>query len=73
MSAARFGWTSTLDELPGDVVITSVEPTCGAGKYWEHVVLSFARVKQEYIVQSNIGGSAGTVTAAFDIKENIDR
>lgn len=57
----------------GDVVITSVEPICGAGKYWEHVVLSFARVKQEYIVQSNIGGSAGTVTAAFDIKENIDR
>ncbi|BFG75397.1 type VI secretion system tube protein Hcp [Paraburkholderia terrae] len=32
-----------------------------------------ARVKQEYKVQSDLGTSAGTVTASFDIKENLER
>lgn len=57
----------------GDVVITSVEPTGAFDKYWEHVTLSFARVKMEYTVQGPLGTSNGTVTASFDIKENIDR
>lgn len=57
----------------GDVVITSVEPIVFDNNYNEHVSLSFARVKQEYKVQSDLGTSAGTVTASFDIKENLER
>jgi type VI secretion system secreted protein Hcp len=57
----------------GDVVITSVQPTAAAGKYWERVTLSFARVKQEYTVQDQLGTTKGTVTAQFDIKENLER
>ncbi|WP_144156174.1 Hcp family type VI secretion system effector [Paraburkholderia sp. BCC1885] len=57
----------------GDVVITGVEPIVTGGNYYEHVTLSFARVKNEYTLQSPIGGSAGTVTASFDIKENLER
>jgi type VI secretion system secreted protein Hcp len=57
----------------GDVVITGVEPSGVMDKFWEHVTLSFARVKQEYIVQGQFGTSNGTVTASFDIKENTDR
>jgi type VI secretion system secreted protein Hcp len=57
----------------GDVVITAVEPIVFDCNYHEHVSMSFARVKQEYKVQSALGTSAGTVTASFDIKENIDR
>jgi type VI secretion system secreted protein Hcp len=57
----------------GDVVITSVEPTAAMGSYLEHVTLSFARVKMEYKVQSELGSSNGVVTASFDIKENVDR
>lgn len=57
----------------GDVIITSVEPIIFCDTYYEHVHLSFARVKQDYMLQSSIGGSAGTVTASFDIKENLER
>jgi type VI secretion system secreted protein Hcp len=57
----------------GDVVITGVEPTAATGNYWEHVTLSFSRVTQEYVLQGRIGSSNGTVTASFDIKENLDR
>lgn len=54
----------------GDVVISGVEPIAADATYWEHVKLSFARVKQEYVVQNQMGTSNGTVTASFDIKEN---
>lgn len=57
----------------GDVVITGVEPIVAGDSYYEHVTLSFSRVKNEYALQSSMGGSAGTVTASFDIKENIER
>lgn len=53
-----------------DVVITHVEPAGGGGLTLEHVALSFARMKQEYVVQSAIGGSQGTVTALIDVKQN---
>lgn len=59
--------------IMGDVIITSVKPIVHDESYYEHVALSFSRVKQEYILQSDIGASAGTVTASFDIKENLDR
>ena len=36
----------------------------------ETVSLSFARVKQDYVVQSAKGGSAGTIGMGFDIKAN---
>ena len=36
----------------------------------EMVRLSFSRVKQEYVVQNQQGGSGGTVTAEHDIKAN---
>ena len=55
----------------GDVVITGVEPIVFDSHYHEHVSLSFSRVKQEYKLQSPLGISAGTVTASFDIKENV--
>lgn len=55
----------------GDVVITSVEPIVFDFNYQERVSLSFSRVKQEYKIQSDTGNSVGTVTAYFDIKENI--
>jgi type VI secretion system secreted protein Hcp len=57
----------------GDVVITGVEPTAATGTYWEHVTLSFSRVQQEYTLQGRLGSSNGTVTASFDIKENLSR
>lgn len=57
----------------GDVVITSVEPSAIANTYWEHVMLSFARLKQEYTLQGNLGSSNGTVTGSFDIKANASR
>lgn len=53
-----------------DVVITSVEPSGSAGGFYEQLGLSFARIKQEYVLQNNIGGSAGMVTGAFDIRNN---
>ena len=57
----------------GDVVISAVEPIVFDSNYYEHVSLSFARVKQEYKLQSSIGASAGSVTATYDIKENLER
>lgn len=53
-----------------DVVITHVEPAAGGGMALEHVKLSFARMKQEYLVQNEFGGSKGTVTALIDVKAN---
>lgn len=55
-----------------DVVITKVQPS-GANTdqgIIEQVHLSFAKVKQEYTVQNQQGGSGGAVTAGFDIKLN---
>lgn len=57
----------------GHVIITGVEPSGMANQFLEHVTLSFARVKQEYTVQGQLGTSNGTVTASFDIKENRDQ
>ncbi|WP_027815620.1 Hcp family type VI secretion system effector [Paraburkholderia bannensis] len=53
-----------------DVVITHVEPAAGSGLALEHVRLSFARMKQEYLVQNAIGGSQGTITTLIDVKQN---
>lgn len=36
----------------------------------EEISLSFARVKQAYVVQNDQGGSAGTVSMGYDIKAN---
>jgi len=55
-----------------DVVITNVQPS-GANTddtLQEMVSLSFAKVKHEYTVQNQQGGSGGAVTAGFDIKLN---
>lgn len=49
-----------------DVVITGVEMNASH----EQVRLSFAKVKQEYIVQNAQGGSRGVITGTFDIKVN---
>ncbi|MCC8396372.1 type VI secretion system tube protein Hcp [Paraburkholderia sp. MMS20-SJTR3] len=56
-----------------NVVITSVEPIVFDNSYFEHVSMSFSRVKQEYKLQGGAGTSAGTVTASFDIKENREQ
>lgn len=55
-----------------DVVITNVQPsgTNADEAMLEQVSLSFAKVKQEYTVQNQQGGSGGAVTAGFDIKLN---
>lgn len=50
-----------------DVIVTSVEMSAS----YEQVRLSFAKVKQEYIVQNALGGSKGVVTGTFDIKANF--
>ena len=57
-----------------DVIVTRVRPsgTNGDTGIREAVNLSFAKVKQEYIVQNAQGGSGGAVTASFDIKGNIE-
>ncbi|ALL62883.1 Hemolysin-coregulated protein (uncharacterized) [Paraburkholderia caribensis MBA4] len=49
-----------------DVTITRVEMTA----QHEHVLLSFASVRQEYLVQNAQWGSKGVVTGNFDIKAN---
>jgi type VI secretion system secreted protein Hcp len=56
-----------------NVIITEVQPISAENSHYEHVKLSFARVTQEYTLQSSLGVSAGTVTASFDIKENLAR
>ncbi len=43
-----------------DVVITSVETTAAGTKYWEHVALSFVKVKHEYTVQNSLGSTKGS-------------
>ncbi|ALL64813.1 putative protein ImpD [Paraburkholderia caribensis MBA4] len=49
-----------------DVIIAGVEMSPN----YEQIRLSFARVRQEYMVQAATGGSGGAVTATFDIKRN---
>jgi type VI secretion system secreted protein Hcp len=55
-----------------DVVVTKVQPSGSNNDAGirETVRLSFAKVKQEYVVQNAQGGSGGAVTASFDIKGN---
>lgn len=56
-----------------DVIVTLVAPTVSnadAQRSRETVALSFAKVKQEYTVQNQQGGSGGAVTAGYDIKGN---
>jgi len=55
-----------------DVVITNVLPGGSNTEdgVKEQVSLSFAKVKQEYTVQNQQGGSGGAVTAGYDIKQN---
>jgi type VI secretion system secreted protein Hcp len=55
-----------------DVIVTRVSPS-GSNTdngITEGVRLSFAKVKQEYVVQNAQGGSGGAVTAGYDIKLN---
>ncbi|MDP5008802.1 MAG: type VI secretion system tube protein Hcp [Glaciimonas sp.] len=58
-----------------DVIVTLVHPvSSGSDEHIrEQVGLSFSRVKQEYIVQNALGGSAGAVTASYDIKANREQ
>lgn len=55
-----------------DVVITNVQPSGSATDevIKEMVSMSFGKVKQEYTVQNQQGGSGGAVTAGYDIKLN---
>jgi type VI secretion system secreted protein Hcp len=56
----------------GDVIVTHVAPVLkdNMAQGRETVDLSFARVRQEYVIQNQHGGSGGTVTASFDIQQN---
>lgn len=55
-----------------DVLISRVETVCNPNMRAprEQVSLSFARVRQEYVVQNAQGGSAGTVSIGYDMKAN---
>lgn len=55
-----------------DVVITNVQPSGSSQDevIKERVNLAFAKIKQEYTVQNQQGGSGGAVTAGYDIKLN---
>jgi type VI protein secretion system component Hcp len=55
-----------------DVLVTMVSPRGSSQEegLYETVALSFAKVKQEYVVQNAQGGSGGAVTAGYDIKGN---
>ena len=55
-----------------DVIVTMVRPfgSSQEERISEQVRLSFAKVKQEYMVQNAQGGSGGAVTASYDIKAN---
>jgi type VI secretion system secreted protein Hcp len=55
-----------------DVVITNVQPAGSAQDevIKERVSMAFAKIKQEYTVQNQQGGSGGAVTAGYDIKLN---
>ncbi|TDK66103.1 Hcp family type VI secretion system effector [Sapientia aquatica] len=55
-----------------DVIVTKVQPSGsndGDG-IRETISLAFSKVKQEYAVQNAQGGSAGAITASYDIKGN---
>ncbi|MEJ8814100.1 type VI secretion system tube protein Hcp [Variovorax ureilyticus] len=56
----------------GDVIVTGVMPvlTNTMRQPRETISLAFARVKQEYVIQNQQGGSGGTVSASFDIQQN---
>lgn len=60
--------TITMD----DVIVTKVAPalTATMSRPREVVSLAFARVKQEYVMQNQQGGSGGTVSAGYDIQQN---
>ncbi|ALL68701.1 putative cytoplasmic protein USSDB7A [Paraburkholderia caribensis MBA4] len=53
-----------------DVIITHVAPVATSGGCRENVSLSFATLKDEYVLQNSLGGSGGTVTAMMYIKQN---
>jgi type VI secretion system secreted protein Hcp len=53
-----------------DVVVTKVWPSIDSSNAIETVALSFARMKQEYVMQSAQGGNMGTVTGLIDVKQN---
>ncbi|PIT53111.1 Hcp1 family type VI secretion system effector [Snodgrassella alvi] len=56
-----------------DLIVSSVMPAGSSSDEQnprEMVRLSFSKVKQEYVVQNQQGGSGGTVTAQYDIKAN---
>jgi type VI secretion system secreted protein Hcp len=55
-----------------DVIVTSVVPVVNTNmaRLREGVSLSFAKVRVEYVIQNQQGGSAGTVEAGFDIQAN---
>lgn len=55
-----------------DVIVTRIQPGGSSGDtgLQELVALSFSKVKQEYAVQNAQGGSAGAITASYDIKGN---
>ena len=58
-----------------DVVVTLVSPSGSSSdevKVRERVGLSFAKVKTEYTVQNQQGGSGGAVTAAYNIQGNAE-
>ncbi|MDM0034886.1 type VI secretion system tube protein Hcp [Variovorax sp. J22P271] len=56
----------------GNVIVTKVAPalTATMSRPREAVSLAFARVKQEYVMQNQQGGSGGTVSAGYDIQQN---
>ncbi|WP_077038041.1 Hcp family type VI secretion system effector [Pelomonas sp. KK5] len=55
-----------------DVVITKVSPAGSRDdeRIRERIGLSFAKVRQEYTVQNQQGGSGGAVTTGYDLKLN---
>jgi len=55
-----------------DVIVSRVQPSGQSSEdaIHEQVSLAFSKVKQEYAVQNAQGGSAGAITAGYDIKGN---
>ncbi len=55
-----------------DVIVTQVNPAGvdTMSRIRERVSLSFARVRQDYVIQNQQGTSAGAVSAAYDIQAN---
>lgn len=56
----------TMDE----VLITRIGSTANLNMAWprEEVQLSFARMRQEYVIQNARGGNGGTIATGYDIK-----